>query len=175
MKRIVLSLCVLSVAGCKKEEARAPAASAAFDRAWSDLEKKGAEPAYIEGELHGAGLMGEVRRAVDPIGAERSPLAGGALEGLLPDQEVVKVIKANLPAVKSCYQVEERNGIGSGKAIVSLEIDGSGSVTDVKVDAPAFQGSGLPVCVGNRARNWSFPKFSQGPKRFSYPFVFVGG
>jgi hypothetical protein len=87
------------------------------------------------------------------------------------------VIRANLPAVKGCYAVEERNGtVGSGKAIVSIEIDGgSGAVTNVSVDAPAFAASGLPGCVGNRAKGWTFPKFTQGPKKFSYPFVFVGG
>ena len=51
----------------------------------------------------------------------------------------------------------------------------AGTVSTVKVDAPAFSNSGLPSCVTNRARSWTFPKFTQGPKKFSYPFVFVGG
>jgi hypothetical protein len=179
MKRLALALFLLVPVGCKKDEptqAKTAAADPAFDQQWSSLTKQGgAEPVYIEGELHGNGLMGEVRRAVDPIG-NGSPLAAEALKGELPDSEAVKVIKANLPAVKACYAVEERNGtVGSGKAIVSLEIDNSGSVKEVKVDAPAFSASGLPGCVGNRARAWTFPKFTQGPKKFSYPFVFVGG
>jgi hypothetical protein len=174
---MALALFLLLPVGCKKDEPaqKTAAVDPAFDKQWSSLTGKGAEPVYIEGELHGAGLMGEVRRAVDPIGTQ-SPLAADALKGELPDSEAVKVIKANLPAVKACYAVEERNGtVGSGKAIVSLEIDNTGSVKDVKVDAPAFSASGLPNCVSGRARAWTFPKFTQGPKKFSYPFVFVGG
>ncbi|MGZ3441512.1 MAG: AgmX/PglI C-terminal domain-containing protein, partial [Polyangia bacterium] len=65
--------------------------------------------------------------------------------------------------------------VGSGKAIVSLEIDPAGTVQTVSVDAPAFADSKLPACITARAKGWTFPKFTQGPKKFSYPFVFVGG
>jgi hypothetical protein len=120
--------------------------------------------------------MGEVRRAVDP--PPDSVLAGrhDPLKGPLPDDQVVRVIRQNLAAVKGCYAVEERSGtVGSGKAIVSLEISPSGEVAEVKVDAPAFRESRLPACVSGRAKGWTFPRFTEGPKRFSYPFVFVGG
>ncbi len=178
MKPAILGLLLLAPFGCNKEPAltRAPAAGdPAFDSKWAALEKS-AEPMFIEGETHGAGLMGEVRRAVDPVGEGQSPLAKETLPGALPDNEVVKVIRANLGAVKACYQIEEKSGaVGSGKAIVTLDIDKSGTVGNVKVDAPAFQESHLPQCVGTRAKAWTFPKFTTGPKNFSYPFVFVGG
>lgn len=173
MKRALLAL-VLLVPACKTEQKTA-AGDPAFDQEWASLEKGGAEPLFIEGELHGAGLMGEVRRAVDPS-SEGKALAPPAFNGPLPDGEVVKVIRANLPAVKGCYQIEERAGtIGSGKAIMTLEIDGaSGTVSNVKIDAPAFSASHLPACVTGRAKSWTFPKFT-ATKKFSYPFVFVGG
>jgi hypothetical protein len=174
MKRAFLALVLVMPLGCKEQQ-KAAAADPAFDQEWASLEQGGAEPLFIEGELHGAGLMGEVRRAVSPSSegpVGRTP----AFNGPLPDAEVVKVIRQNLPAVKSCYQVEERAGtIGSGKAIVSLDIDGaSGAVTSVRIDAPAFQASRLPACVSARAKAWTFPKFT-ATKHFSYPFVFVGG
>jgi hypothetical protein len=175
MKRWMLGVLVIAAAaGCKDKAAAPP--STEFDARWSELEKQGAEPVFIEGELHGGGLMGEVRRAVDPV-SEGAPLRAAPIQGALPDLEVVKVIRANLPAVKGCYQIEERAGtIGSGKAIVTLEIDGaSGAVTNVSIDAPAFSASHLPSCVTARARNWTFPKFTSKSKKFSYPFVFVGG
>ena len=173
MKRLVLVAFLVAPFGCKKEE-KVAASDPKFDQQWSDLTKSGAEPAYIEGDKHGAGLMGEVRRAVDPLG-DKSPLAK-EVQGPLPDSEVAKVIRANLPAVKGCYAVEERNGTAaSGKAIMSLQIDSSGMVKGVAVDAPAFSGSGLPNCLSNNAKAWKFPKFTQGPKSYSYPFVFVGG
>ena len=147
----------------------------AFDQQWSALAKGGGvDPAVIESDVHGAGLMGEIRRAVPP---SEQPLAPGALlSGPLPDDQVVRVIRSNLVGMKTCYQVAERAGaVGSGKAILSVEIAPEGSVATVRVEAPAFQSSTLPSCMTNQAKAWTFPKFTQGPKRFSYPFVFVGG
>jgi hypothetical protein len=173
MKRLALVALLVFPLGCKKDE-KAAAGDPKFEQDWSNLAKEGAEPAYIEGDRHGAGLMGEVRRAVDPIG-QGGPLLK-EVQGPLPDSEVAKVIRANLPAVKGCYAVEERNGTAaSGKAIMSLEIDTAGAVKGVRVDAPAFSTGGLPNCLSNNARGWKFPKFTQGPKSYSYPFVFVGG
>jgi hypothetical protein len=168
--RRVLFACVVLVVGCNKS---APTAKAdpQFDARWQQA-TSAAEPAYIETE-RGGGLLGEVRRAVDP---PRGGGSGEIVKGSLPDSEVASVIKRNLPAVKGCYEVEERAGtVGSGKAIVSLEIDSAGTVQNVAVEAPAFAASKLPACISARAKNWTFPKFTEGPKKFSYPFVFVGG
>jgi hypothetical protein len=166
----------LSMVGCKSESASAPVAKAdpAFDRQWTELARGGSEPVVIESDVHGAGLMGELRRAADsPAG---SVLATDPLKGELPDDQVVRVIRSNLAGVKGCYQVAEKaSAIGSGKAIMSVEIQPTGEVSSVRVDAPAFTASPLPGCMSERARSWTFPKFTQGPKRFSYPFVFVGG
>src|SRR5262245_50039669 len=118
MKRAVIAFIVL-FAACHKPEAKS---DPAFDAHWKQA-TAAAEPAYIESQK-GGGLLGEVRRAVDPPHAR-----GGAdvVKGPLPDPDVVNVIKRNLPAVKGCYEVEERAGtVGSGKAIVSLEIDPAG-------------------------------------------------
>ena len=145
-----------------------------FDSDWAELAKNGAEPMFVESGPHGAGLMGEVRRAVDAP-ADLKLAAPAIFQGPLPDPEVVRVIRTNLGGVKGCYAVEERNGtVGSGKAIVSLEIDASGAVSTVQVVAPAFANSNLPGCMSARAKGWTFPKFTSGPKKFSYPFVFVG-
>ena len=171
-------------AACNKQEpaAKAPAASQkpadpAFDKAWATATGSLGGPSYIEGDAHGAGLVGEVRRAVDPVPAGNILEAPtGALEGPLPDGEVVRVIRTHLSAVKACYAEEERLGtVGSGKAIVTLDIAPTGTVSAVQIDAPAFAASKLPSCVEARARNWTFPKFTTGPKRFAYPLVFVGG
>ena len=169
MKRVLIA-CVVLVVGCNKS---APTAKAdpQFDAKWQQATSS-AEPAYIETE-RGGGLLGEVRRAVDP---PRGAGSGEVVNGPLPDSEVASVIKRNLPAVKGCYEIEERAGtVGSGKAIMSLEIDPAGTVQNVSIEAPAFAASKLPACITARARGWTFPKFTEGPKKFSYPFVFVGG
>lgn len=178
MKRLVLGFALVAAAGCSKKEAQAPQkvacsgnGCAEFDQKWAALEKT-ADPAFIE--KGGAGLLGEVRRSVDPVG-DAAPFAK-EVKGELPDPEVVKVIRANLSSVKACYAIEEKNGtVGSGKAILTLSIKESGSVDGVTIDAPAFQQSHLPACLSEHAKSWTFPKFTQGPKSFSYPLVFVGG
>jgi hypothetical protein len=162
--------------GCHRDESAKKAGDPNFDKQWVELQKGGSEPLYIEGDAHGAGLMGEVRRAVDPMPDSAVAQRSEPWKGPLPDDQVVRVIRQNLMAVKGCYAIEEKSGgIGSGKAIVSLEIDPTGTVANVRVDAPAFRESKLPECVSGRAKAWTFPKFTQGPKKFSYPFVFVGG
>src|SRR5437016_4571296 len=137
MKRWVLATAFLAVA-CSQH--KKDAGDPKFDEKWAALTKEGAEePAFIEGDLHGSGLMGEVRRALPPDQHDKLAPSGPTFQGPLPDPEVVRVIRSNLAAVKGCYAVEERNGtVGSGKAIVNLEIDPAGTVANVKVDAPAF-------------------------------------
>lgn len=171
IRALTIAFALAALAGCHKQ----PAADPQFEQRWSELEHGGAEPLFVESELHGAGLMGELRRAVDPVRSAEHH-AAAVLPGPLPDGEVVKVIRENLGAVKGCYALAEREGLtSSGKAIVNLEIAPDGEVRGVTVDAPAFGSTHLPSCVSGRARAWTFPKFTQGPKRFSYPFVFVGG
>jgi hypothetical protein len=168
MKRVLVG--ALLLVGCNKSAGPAAKVDPAFDHKWQEATSS-SQPAYIESQ-RGGGLLGEVRRAIDP------PKEAGAVDikGALPDPEVAIVIKRNLPAVKACYEIEERAGtVGSGKAIVSLEIDPAGTVQNVSVDAPAFAASKLPACIQARAKSWTFPKFTEGPKKFSYPFVFVGG
>ena len=44
------------------------------------------------------------------------------------------------------------------------------------VIAPAFAASKVPTCISSSAKAWTFPKSAQkSAKKFSYPFVFVGG
>ena len=157
--------------GCSRSAAPTAKLDPQFDSKWQQVTAS-SEPAYIE-SARGGGLMGEVRRAVD---APHGDGAADVVKGILPDPEVVTVIRRNLPAVKGCYELEERAGtVSSGKAIVSLEIAPAGTVQNVSVDAPAFAASKLPACIQARARGWTFPRFTEGPKKFSYPFVFVGG
>ena len=66
-------------------------------------------------------------------------------------------------------------GDGEVKTTVLGPGSGRAKVRFVRVEAPAFQSSTLPSCMSNQAKAWTFLKFTQGPKRFSYPFVFVGG
>ena len=171
MSRLALALLFVLPLACEKKPPPA-ASSANFDKQWQKLEAD-SEPLFIEG---GSGLMGEVRRAVDQ---PASAVAQEPWKGELPDPEVIRVIRSNLGSIKACYTIAEKaNGqeLGAGKAIVNLEIEGTGLVSRVQIDAPAFAASKLPECMSARARAWTFPKFTDKvAKKFAYPFVFVGG
>lgn len=187
----LLAVSVPALLACSKTEAPAPpigppAAATAdpqFDRRWADLASKGVETLYVEDD-RGQGLMGNVRRAANsvPPAPPPPPAAAGAPaaeNAPLPAEprgdDVDKVIRQNLAAVKSCYLVAARTGrAASGKAIVSFTIGADGQVTEVKVDAPAFTLTGLGRCMTAQVNRWAFPRSEKGLAQVSYPFVFVG-
>jgi outer membrane biosynthesis protein TonB len=177
----------VSLAVCSKKTPPAPAAVAGaptadpeFDKKWAALAKAGADVAYIEDD-RGEGLMGNVRRAsrvkVDtPPPPPQAAQAEGALPEQPPGEEVQRIIRGNLLAVRGCYMSMARNGLApSGKAIVSFSIGADGRPASVRVEAPSFHDTPLPRCVTAQIARWSFPKSQKGGGSVSYPFVFVGG
>jgi hypothetical protein len=191
-KVLVLGLIAgLQVAACaQKADSKSPRATAAspnapsadpeFDKKWSELAQAGAEVAYIEDD-RGEGLMGNVRRAArvkaEPPALEPSQAQAAAVLPTQPSgEEVQKVIKGNLMAVRGCYMNIARTGQGrSGKAIISFAIGADGKPAAVRVDAPSFVDTPLPGCMTAQIARWSFPKSQKGGGSVSYPLVFVGG
>jgi hypothetical protein len=162
--------------------ANAPTSDPEFDKKWAALAHAGADVAYIEDD-RGEGLMGNVRRA-SRVKAEPSPAltapAGDQALAVLPEQpageEVQRIIRGNLMAVRGCYMNMARTGQAkSGKAIVSFTIGADGRPASLHVDAPTFSDTPLPGCVTAQISRWSFPKSQKGGGSISYPFVFVGG
>jgi outer membrane biosynthesis protein TonB len=152
-----------------------------FDKKWAALAQAGTDVAYIEDD-RGEGLMGNVRRA-SRVKAEAPVLAapaGDQVLAALPEQpageEVQRIIRGNLMAVRGCYMNMARTGQAkSGKAIVSFSIGADGRPASLRVDAPTFNDTPLPGCVTAQISRWSFPKSQKGGGSVSYPFVFVGG
>jgi hypothetical protein len=155
-----------------------------FDEAWRALSARAGdedEVFYIEDD-RGEGLMGRVRRArgvpkaaPPPQVAPEGRPPSGELEAPSGDQ-VIAVVRSNLPAVKTCYLRITRSGSAvSGRAIVSFTVNKEGSAGDVRVDAPAFERTDLPRCMTQQIQRWEFPRSRRGGVAVSYPFVFVGG
>jgi outer membrane biosynthesis protein TonB len=162
--------------------ASAPTSDSEFDKKWAALAQAGTDVAYIEDD-RGEGLMGNVRRAsrvkADPPPVLGAPAAAQAVADL-PEQpageEVQRIIRGNLMAVRGCYMNMARTGQArSGKAIVSFAIGADGRPASVRVDAPTFHDTPLPACVTAQIARWSFPRSQKGGGSVSYPFVFVGG
>ena len=170
----------LGSAACAKKSAPAPAGSPEFDQKWAELAQAGIEVSYIEDD-RGEGLMGNVRRAsrvkADPpaVAAAEANAAGG-LPDQPPGEQVQKIIRGNLMAVRGCFMSMARTGQArSGKAIVSFTIGADGRAAGLRVDAPSFADTPLPGCVTAQVSHWEFPKSQKGGGQVSYPFVFVGG
>jgi hypothetical protein len=164
-------------AACTKKTVTAP--DPAFEQSWAKLAAQGMEVAYIEDD-RGEGLMGNVRRAsrvkADPpaIPAEQ-PVAEGAMPEQVTGQDVQRIVRGNLMAVRSCYMTMAKTGQArSGKAIVSFSIGADGKPATIRVDAPSFQDTPLPKCMTAQINRWQFPKSQRGGGTVSYPFVFVG-
>jgi hypothetical protein len=178
---LLVSLPLLGVS-CAKKSAPAAASNPEFDKQWTELARAGVEVSYIEDD-RGEGLMGNVRRASRvkaevPAGAAAEAKAGNP--EALPEQpsfeQVQRIIRGNLMAVRGCYMSMARTGqTRSGKAIVSFSIGADGKAAGLKVDAPSFVDTPLPGCVTAQISHWEFPKSQRGGGKVSYPFVFVGG
>jgi len=177
---ILVALPVLGGACSKKASPGAPG-SPEFDKQWSALATEGIEVSYIEDD-RGEGLMGNVRRASrvkaePPVVAPSEAVAANA--GGLPEQpsgeQVQRIIRGNLMAVRGCFMSMARTGQArSGKAIVSFTIGANGRAAGLRVDAPSFADTPLPGCVTAQIAHWEFPRSQRGGGQVSYPFVFVG-
>ena len=171
---------VLGGAACAKKSAPAAPGSPEFDKKWADLAQAGIEVSYIEDD-RGEGLMGNVRRAsrvkADPPPAPPAEEnAAGGLPVQPPGEQVQRIIRGNLMAVRGCFMSMARTGQArSGKAIVSFTIGADGRPAGLRVDAPSFVDTPLPSCVTAQVSHWEFPKSQKGGGQVSYPFVFVGG
>lgn len=175
---VLAVLAILGVAACAKEKAAEPG-DPAFDQKWTSLASSGVEALYIEDD-RAEGLMGNVRRVTKP--AAPPPLAAPpatspeALPTTPSGDDLQRVIRSNLTAVRGCYMSMSRTGLSrSGKAIVTFTVGADGKPADVRIDAPSFSGTPLPGCVSGQVARWSFPKSQKGGPTVSYPFVFVGG
>jgi len=171
MKLAVAIAVLAALGGCQKSPS--VTTDAEFDRQWAEVSKAIPDTFYIEDD-RAAGLMGNVTRSPH-VAAEGQPaVAGGPLPVQLEMGEISKTIRGNLSAVKVCYLRQQRTGSRSGKAIVTFDINTDGKVGGVTVNAPSFQGTNLPGCVGDQVKRIAFPRFQKGPQTVSYPFVFVG-
>jgi hypothetical protein len=93
----------------------------------------------------------------------------------LTDVDAARIVRTHLIEIKACYRLEaHRANLAGGKAMLSLEIDSDGAVTQSSLEAPTLAGSSVPSCVSSAAQRWTFPR-SFSRKHFSYPIVFIDG
>ena len=169
----------LSALGACRQDATAPR-DPQFSAAWEALASRGIAPLVVDSD-HGEALLDSVHRAHGRAATPPAPPAPAVEEPPapppgVPDQEVLRIVRGGLGAMRVCYkQAEQRGTIASGKAIVTFKILPVGTVDAVQVNAPAFDDARLASCVESQVKTWQFPKFEGQPMQVSYPFVFIGG
>jgi hypothetical protein len=111
--------------------------------------------------------------AAQPARQERAP-APAAIAPVVAEQRAYAVVRARMTALKACYLTGARGGASvSGKAVVSFAVMPSGRATDIRVDAPALEGTGVAACVSAAVSHWHFGR--DAAATVSFPLLFVQG
>lgn len=170
----LLLTAMAAAAACSRQADKVPpSADPQFEARWQQITAADGVEVLAVGADQGEALMGSVRRTTRRP-SER-PDERPALRASIDGSDVQDVIRSNLTAVRGCYQSVTRRGPArSGKAIVTFAIGADGRPSDVRVEAPSFQGTSLPGCLTSQIGFWAFPKSQKGGGVVSYPFVFMG-
>jgi TonB family protein len=88
---------------------------------------------------------------------------------------VVRKIRAQINAIKACYERElKSNPTLAGKVAIEFTIEERGTVSGVKVTTNSTGSPAVGSCVANAIERFRFnPGPQGGPVTFSYPFVFA--
>ncbi len=97
-------------------------------------------------------------------------------EGGLTKEQVNRVVRAHLAALKYCYEKElQRRPQLSGKIELFWVIKPNGTVDRAKVAASTMGSRDVEGCMERQVRNWHFPKSNAPTIVQSFPFLFKGG
>jgi hypothetical protein len=96
--------------------------------------------------------------------------------GGLSKEQINKVVRSHLNAVKFCYEKElQRKPTLSGKLEIYWVILPDGTVDKSKVASSSVEDAAVEGCVVRQVKQWSFPKSDGRTVVQSYPFIFKGG
>lgn len=119
----------------------------------------------------GSGEVGDAGHAGDQ-GGDASDADEGAPEVLTVDafEEIVDKHKGD---VSDCYATaKEAKADLAGKLVLDFTVDGTGKVSEVKVDpASTLKDDGLNTCVSDKVKTWEFPKTRDG-ESMTLPYSF---
>ncbi len=91
------------------------------------------------------------------------------------DQALVKKllneIEANKEKITYCYEQHLKALTVSGRLVVMLGIEASGSVSSVEVLTPRFRGMSLTKCIVRSMRRWQFTPFTGESLKMEVPYL----
>ena len=127
------------------------------------------------GGIGGAGITkGFARKG----GASRAnvsvPASDPVISGGLSQQEVQRVIRANLNQIRHCYEsLLQRSPSAQGKIKVKFVVNPGGRVGSASIVSSSISDSVMRGCVTGKVKRWKFPAPRGGkPVTVNYPFVF---
>lgn len=123
--------------------------------------------------VEGAGQRTE-RRVVANIQVSGPSQTFGT--GQMEPDQIARVVKMRLKAVKSCYERElKKDPKLAGKIVIQFTIGELGRITSSKVASSTMSNPAVGRCILGRMGQWRFPQPKGGSVTVSYPFVFTAG
>jgi hypothetical protein len=118
-------------------------------------------------------LASDEKQAASPVAQPARPEpAPVAIAPAIAEQRAYAVVRSRMTALKACYLSGSRGGASvSGKAVVSFAVLPSGRAADIKVEAPALEGTGVATCVSDAVSHWRFHR--DAAATVSFPLLFV--
>ena len=117
----------------------------------------------------GPGAAGRARaetRVAVSTGTPRS-------NGYLSNEQILRVVRQNLAAVRYCYESElQRQPSLRGRIEVSWRVNLQGAVTTSRVARSTMGNPRVEGCIVRQVRGWRFPQPDGGEVTVEFPFLF---
>ena len=97
-----------------------------------------------------------------------------SIKGGLTREEIAKVVRAHVSAIRYCYEKSLLDDPSlEGKILLNWTIANSGRVAKSGIRSSTVRNSGVHRCLVGEVKNWKFPRPRDGGLVLvSYPFVF---
>jgi hypothetical protein len=111
-----------------------------------------------------------------PKGAPKMYDPGVETTGKLPPEAIKRVIRANFPRFRACYETGLKKDPGlKGTVSVRFIIDTTGAVESASLSGGSMSDSGVSSCVLGVYKTVSFPEPESGKVMVNYPIDFQSG
>jgi len=95
------------------------------------------------------------------------------VSGYLSPEQVMRVVRANMAAVRYCYENElARQPSLRGRIVIAWRVNREGRVASPRVGSSTMGNARVEGCIVRQVRNWRFPEPDGGEVDISFPFVF---
>lgn len=117
----------------------------------------------------GPGSAGHGRGEVSVRVATEAP----RVSGYLSPEQILRVVRANMAAVRYCYENElSRQPSLRGRIEISWRVNREGRVSTARVARSTMGNARVEGCIVRQVRNWRFPVPDGGEVDVVFPFIF---